>query len=163
LLRGSWTKVERLSTENGAHLETRKLDVTASVIGALFNCHPHTTPLKLYVGKRGTEFPEVDNKVMRRGRWLEPAIAAAAAEKMPDHRFEFPRVYLRDSDLRLGATPDLFAHGDPRGLCVLQAKSIAPSVFHREWMEVRSPPGSHFRMPPSAYSPSKLTASRRSA
>ena len=62
-------------TSRDEWLEWRKQDVTASSIGALFNCHPYTTALRLYAEKRGTDFLVEDNKAMRRGRWLEPAVA----------------------------------------------------------------------------------------
>ena len=112
----------------------RRQDITASVIGALFGAHPYVTSLKIYAEKRGVEFDEQDNKVMRRGRWLEPAVGKAVSELRPDWQLEAPNVYLRDPELRLGATPDFLIHGDPRGLGVLQTKTVAPSVYARDWL-----------------------------
>ena len=43
--------------------------------------------------------------------------------------------YYRDPELRLGATPDFFIHGDPRGLGVLQTKTAAPHVYERDWAD----------------------------
>ena len=114
-------------------LERRKQDITASSVGALFNCHPYVTPLRLYAEKRGTEFLVEDNNAMRRGRWMEPAVAKAVMELRPDWRLEQATQYLRDPELHLGATPDFIIHGDPRGLGNLQAKTVAPSVYAREW------------------------------
>jgi len=126
--------IERLKiTSREEWLGWRKRDVTASQIGALFNCHPYVTPLRLYAEQRGTEFVVEDNNAMRRGRWLEPAIAKAVEEVRPEWKLEQAAHYLRDSDLRIGATPDFYIHGDPRGLGILQAKSVAPSVYAREW------------------------------
>jgi predicted phage-related endonuclease len=115
-------------------LEWRKQDVTASRVGALFGAHPYETALRLYAEKRGVEFPNVDNKTMRRGRWLEPAVATAVEEERPDWKLRAPKVYLRDPELRLGATPDFYIDGDPRGLGVLQCKTVAPSVYARDWL-----------------------------
>jgi predicted phage-related endonuclease len=114
-------------------LQWRKQDVTASRVGALFGVHPYETALRLYAEKRGVEFPDADNKTMRRGRWLEPAVATAVEEERPQWQLRAPKVYLRDPDLRLGCTPDYFIDGDPRGLGVLQAKTVAPSVYARDW------------------------------
>src|SRR5580765_176161 len=126
--------IERRSiTSKEVWLEWRKQDVTASVVGALFNCHDYTTPLRLYAEKRGTEFIHQDNLAMRRGRWLEPAVAKAVEELRPDWTLEPARHYLRDPELRLGATPDFYIHGDPRGLGILEAKTVAPSVYTRDW------------------------------
>jgi predicted phage-related endonuclease len=115
-------------------LEWRKQDVTASRVGALFGAHPYETALRLYAEKRGVEFPDADNKTMRRGRWLEPAVATAVEEERPQWKLRAPKVYLRDPDLRLGCTPDFYIDGDPRGLGVLQCKTVAPSVYARDWL-----------------------------
>jgi predicted phage-related endonuclease len=116
-------------------LSWRKRDVTASWIGALFGVDPSPkkTALRLYASKRGTEFVEEDNKIMRRGRWLEPAVAEAVRELRPGWRLVAPKLYFRDDQQRLGCTPDFFIEGDERGLGVLQAKTVAPSVYAREW------------------------------
>ena len=120
-------------TDREQWLQWRRQDVTASRVGALFGVHPYETALRLYAEKRGVMFDEIDNKTMRRGRWLEPAVAKAVEELRPDWKLEAPNVYLRDPEIRLGATPDFFIHGDPRGLGVLQCKTVAPSVYIRDW------------------------------
>jgi predicted phage-related endonuclease len=119
-------------------LEWRKPDITASTIGALFNCHPYTTALKLYAEKRGTEFPFEDNAAMRRGRWLEPAVAKAVQELRPEWQIEAAHEYIRDPYLRLGCTPDFYLSttsslGVVRG--ILQTKTVAPSVYARDWAD----------------------------
>ena len=130
-------EIERRSiTDRAQWLEWRSQDVTASVVGALprFACHPYVTPLRLFVEKSGVEFPEQDNRVLRRGRWLEPAVAKAVSELRPEWTLQAPEVYLRAPRHRLGATPDYYILGDPRGLGVLQCKSVAPSVYARDWL-----------------------------
>jgi len=120
-------------------LTVRAPHVTASVTPALFHCHPHhLTELRLYAQHRGVEFntkadEEEEDPVLRRGRWLEPATAKAVEERRPEWRIEKATDYFCDPDRRLGATPDFFIHGDPRGLGVLQTKSVARSVWTREW------------------------------
>jgi predicted phage-related endonuclease len=123
-------------------LEWRKQDVTASTVAALFGQHPYTTALHLYLEKRGVEFPrrDRDDRVLRRGRWLEPAVAKAVSENRPKWKLEPAGVYLRDPELQLGATPDFFIHGDERGLGVLQTKTVAPGFFEKNWDEGREPP-----------------------
>lgn len=116
-------------------LALRRPDVTASVIGALFGAHPYTTPLKLYLMHSGVEFDESDDPVKRRGRIMEPAVRAAVAEERPDWQIEPCQFYYRETDLRLGASPDFLIHGDPRGLGVLQTKTAAPHIFERDWEE----------------------------
>jgi predicted phage-related endonuclease len=124
----------RTILERSEWLAWRRHDITASATGALFGTHPYRTALRLHLEKRGVTFPDAaDDPVKRRGRWLEPAVARAAAEERPDWTIVPAGVYLRDPELRLGATPDFFIRGDPRGLGVLQAKSVAPAPFEREW------------------------------
>jgi predicted phage-related endonuclease len=126
---------QRTITDRSEWLRWRKADVTASVVGALFGAHPYVTALRLYAEKRGTEFVDLDddNKTLRRGRWLEPAVAKAVAELMPQWTIAPAEVYLRDGELRLGCTPDFYIAGDARGLGILQCKTCAPSVYARDW------------------------------
>lgn len=126
-------------TDRESWLEMRKRDVTASVIGALFGLHPYETPLGLFVEKSGVEMPEIDNAVLRRGRLLEGAVAQAVAEERPTWKITKATEYLRDPKARIGATPDFYIAGDPRGCGVMQAKTVAPSVYRKEWTE-DSPP-----------------------
>jgi|SRR5262245_245185 len=128
----------RAITDREQWKQWRRADITASTIGALFGVHPYTTALKLYVEKRGVEFPETDNEVMRRGRWLEPAVIEAVRERRPEWTLEKSNVYLRDPEKRLGATPDYSIH-DVRGRGILQAKSCAPFIFERDWSPEEPP------------------------
>jgi predicted phage-related endonuclease len=126
-------------TSNEEWLERRKRHVTASVVGGLFGCHPYTSALRLYVEKSGVELPAPASSVLRRGRLLEPAVAAAVAEEHPEWRLEKCREYYFDDDVKIGATPDFLIHNDPRGLGVLQTKTAAPSVFLRDWSDTDPP------------------------
>jgi putative phage-type endonuclease len=131
---------ERAITNREEWLSWRRGFVGASNIGALFGIHPYTTALRMYAEKRGVEFVEKENSVMRRGQILEPAVAKAVRGKHPEWTLREPNVYLIDHENRLAATPDFYIDGDPRGLGVLQCKTFAPSVFHRDWNEGREPP-----------------------
>jgi predicted phage-related endonuclease len=128
--------VERIAIGDKAQwLARRKFDITASSVGAVFACHPHLTPLSLFVRKQGlVELPEEpDSGPMRRGRILEHSIPAAVAEQRPEWQLEKYTDYFRDDACGLGATPDFAIFGDPRGRGILQAKTSIPSVFEREW------------------------------
>jgi predicted phage-related endonuclease len=115
-------------------LELRRQDVTASRVGALFQVHPYETALRLYAQMTGTEFEDKpENKVMRRGRWLERVVGDAVTEVRPEWSVTPVGAYYRDPDRRLGATPDFWILNDPRGRGVLQAKSAAPSIFNSEY------------------------------
>jgi predicted phage-related endonuclease len=120
----------------------RKGDITASVVGALAGDHPYVTIGKLNAIHRGTVFPEKDrdDPFLRRGRWFEPVIPVAMSERRPDLTIKQPRIYVRDPDLRFGCTPDFFADGDPRGQGVVQAKTVLPHIFARDWNRGEDPP-----------------------
>ena len=94
-------------TSRDQWLARRKFDVTASVVGAVFGCHPYVTPLHLYVEKQGlVDLPERgDGGVLRRGRIYEPAVAAAVAEQRPDWQLEKCRDYFCDEATGIGASP----------------------------------------------------------
>lgn len=126
-------------TDRESWLKLRKQDVTASVVAALFGQHPYESALGVYAEKTGLDLPEIDNAVLRRGRLLEGAVAAAVAEEHPEWEIIKGTDYLRDPDLRLGATPDFYIMNDPRGLGILQAKTVAPSVFKKQWRDTGPP------------------------
>ena len=116
-------------------LDLRKHDVTASDVPAMLGADDYKSPLRLWHEKaRLIDLPEqAETGPMRRGRRHERTVAEIVAELRPDWRIEKANVYLRDTDIRLGCTPDYFIHDDPRGLGVLQIKTCTPSVFEREW------------------------------
>jgi predicted phage-related endonuclease len=116
-------------------LKWRKDFVTASQVPALFGCHPYLSALKLYLEKSGIEFEDKDSPVMRRGRWLEPAVGLAVADMCPNWQLAPAGEFFCDPETSIGATPDFFIHGDPRGLGVLQAKTATPDVYAREWAD----------------------------
>jgi predicted phage-related endonuclease len=101
--------------------------------GLFAEVHPYVTPLKLYWQHNGVDFPDEENAVMRRGRLMESAVATTVQDERPDWRLEKCNAYYRDPELRLGATPDYLILNDPRGLGVLQIKTVEWSVFDRYW------------------------------
>src|SRR5262249_8549517 len=71
---------------------------------------------------------------------MEVAVPVAVNEVHPEWQIEKCRHYYRDPELRLGATPDFLIHGDPRGLGVLQAKTVAPHIYERDWQDGKRTP-----------------------
>jgi predicted phage-related endonuclease len=47
--------------------------------------------------------------------------------------------YYRDPQARIGATPDYFIDGDPRGFGVLQCKTVSSSMFRKSWADDQPP------------------------
>lgn len=117
-----------------AHTALRKQFYTASIIGAVPGVHPYVSRLKLYMMKRGVDFnDDPDNPVFKRGRWFEPAVGTAVGEQRPEWTVEKCNTFYCDPDTLKGASPDFLIHGDPRGLGVLQAKTVAPHIYERDW------------------------------
>lgn len=122
-------------TDRDQWLNLRKADVTASAVGALFGLHPYATAYGLFQEKNGLDLDEPDSGVLRRGRLLEGAVALCVEEQHPEWKVEKATEYFRDPDVRIGCTPDFFVHGDPRGLGIIQAKTVAPVAFRNSWTE----------------------------
>lgn len=120
-------------------LQWRKQDVTASAVAALFGVHPYETALSLYKAKCGLELPETGGAMLEWRLILESAVAASVARQKPEWKIVKATEYLRDPDLRLGATPDFYIEGDPRGLGILQAKTSAPATFKQQWTDDTPP------------------------
>lgn len=126
-------------TDNETWLGWRKNDITASTIGALVGNHPYETALGLFVAKSGFELPPLDSDVLWRGLLYESAVAMAAGQKHPEWKITKANEYLRDPEARIGATPDFYVEGDPRGRMILQAKTVAPREFKANWTDDQPP------------------------
>jgi predicted phage-related endonuclease len=88
----------------------------------------------VWAEKTGLISPTEDNPTFRRGRWLEAAVIEALREERPTWDLRRAGVYLRDSAIRLGATPDAVAVDPARsGIGVLQCKTVRRDVFVRDW------------------------------
>ena len=114
-------------TDREEWLARRRLDVTASDVGAVFGLHPYKTPLQLWADKTGVGLDVAENAAMRRGRWLEDAVIAACRDHHPDWDIQKPGIYVRAPSYRLGCTPDAIANGK----IVIQCKTVAASTFSK--------------------------------
>jgi predicted phage-related endonuclease len=133
--------VERIPLPRGGGFPLERTeDVTASVIGALFDVHPWTTIFELYAKHRGAELPErKQTTVMERGVVLEPVVARMIKKRHRKWKITRNKFYFRDPEARIGATPDFFIEGDERGLGVLQTKTVASFNFRRDYTEENPP------------------------
>ncbi|WP_316172099.1 MULTISPECIES: YqaJ viral recombinase family protein [unclassified Bradyrhizobium] len=129
--------IERiLVTSREQWLAVRSRDVTASVVAALRpGLHPYTSRLKLYKQHTGFEFPPAEGVRLERGMLLEYAVAERVRQERPDWTIEPAGVYLRDAELRLGATPDFFITDEFGRRGILQTKISIPSVFEHAWKD----------------------------
>lgn len=117
-------------------LDWRKKNINGSEVGALFGCSPYVTPYALYAEKAGlADISAPDSDVLKRGRILEPAIAAAVSEERPGWKVSRSLEYLWCPETRLGCTPDFDVHCPERGLGVMQGKTVAKPVFDAEWQD----------------------------
>lgn len=129
--------VERWKITNREEwLGRRRANINGSEIGALFGCSPYLTPYALYADKAGlVDSSAPDNDVLRRGRILEPAIAAAVAEDRPDWKIQKSEDYLWSPEYRIGCTPDFDVHCPQRGLGVMQGKTVAKPEYEEKWQD----------------------------
>jgi hypothetical protein len=129
--------VERISIENrDAWLALRRQSINASEVATVCGQGAFGSLAELYAEKKGLRPPLVDSGVLRRGRWNEAAVFEALADERPEWQIARAKIYLRDRELRMGATPDGFALAPDRdGRGVIQAKTVSRSVFRRRWLE----------------------------
>jgi predicted phage-related endonuclease len=116
-------------------LAMRAMDLTASDVGAAVGVDPYKSRLGLYAEKTAMLMPQADNNAMRRGRWLEAAVLSAIREENPDWDVQPLGYYVRDPDLRLGATPDATAATDEIGLTNIQCKVVNRPSYNRDWVD----------------------------
>jgi predicted phage-related endonuclease len=77
--------------------------------------------------------PDPESSVIRRGNALEAVVAAEVGKLRPEWKISKATEYFRDPKARLGASPDFFIEGDPRGIGVLQTKTIGAWQFKKYW------------------------------
>jgi predicted phage-related endonuclease len=124
-------------------LALRSVVVGGSEAGALVGVHPYLTYYGLWARKRGKIPDAEDNPAMERGRKLEPVAIEVIRERHPELRITVPHEHYADQQFGIGVTPDLLAHDAERGEGVIQIKSVAPSVFRRDWLgdtDIATPP-----------------------
>lgn len=129
-------------TSRDQWLALRRNDVTASAAGALLGVHEYATAYGLWALKSGKieEDAEV-SPAMIRGMLLEPVALKLLQMQRPDWDFrwngtpgELDGHYWRDTDHRIGATPDCWATGPDGRHHIVQVKTIQASIFRRKWM-----------------------------
>ena len=128
-----------LPTDRENWLKLRRDFVTASVAGALLNCHPYTTAYQLWALKtRRIEESTEENEAMRRGRLLEPVAVQMLREERPTWTVDYraDNAFYCDRELRLGATPDAFAYRpDMDGRGIVQFKTSSEEAFRSGWLD----------------------------
>jgi predicted phage-related endonuclease len=135
-------------------LELRRQDVTASDVAIVCGEGAWGSLAQLYADKKGLSPPLTDSGVLKRGRWGEAAVFEALADERPEWELRRAKIYLRDSDLRLGCTPDGFALAPGRdGIGIVQAKTVSRSVFYQKWVQGDD----EFAIPPRHYMLQTLT------
>lgn len=126
----------------------RSKDITASVAGALIGEHDFWTVYKLWALKSGQLFEDFEETpAIKRGRLLEPVAVEMLREMQPTWKIQHNTgkavQYYRDTESRIGATPDVIAICPIRGQGIVQIKSVEKSTFRRKWLadnEVPEPP-----------------------
>lgn len=120
-------------------LSWRVADFTASDTGALFGLHPWRSLLKVWAEKSGLTVGGADSAILRRGRWGEAAVLEMLGDERPSWEIRRAKVYLRDSELRLGATPDAAAVDPEReGIGAIECKTASRSAFDK-WLDGQPP------------------------
>lgn len=121
-------------TSRDQWLDVRMRHITASDIGSICGVG-RRSPLAVWAEKTGRIDPIEDNKVMRKGRWFEPAIFEAIGEERPDWAVRRAKVFLSAGEHRLGATPDGVASvPGVDGVVIIQGKVVARPIFRETWL-----------------------------
>jgi len=114
-------------------LALRKNDITSTESPALFGLSPYSTLFELYHTKRGVDAGFPDNDRITWGQRLQDVIAAGIAS---DQGWTARRMdeYLRDPELRMGASYDFEVICPVRGKGVLEIKNVDSLIYKNEWI-----------------------------
>lgn len=137
--------IEIIHPSDEAHwLSLRKQDVTSTEVAALFGISPYITAFELWHRKHDNLDVEFDvNERMKWGTRLQDSIAQGIAD---DNAWKIRRMteYIRDPELRAGASFDFEFHslGDDEG--ILEIKNVDSLAFKDGWLvdgdDVQAPP-----------------------
>jgi putative phage-type endonuclease len=129
--------VERISiTPDYDWLGARPQFVNASEVATVCGVAPYGSAAQLFAEKKGLRPPQIDNAVMRRGRWGEASAFQALADMRPEWQLQRAAIHLIDRERRIAATPDGFAfRPDREGIGLVEAKTVARSVFRERWLD----------------------------
>lgn len=137
--------IEIIQPENeAAWLELRKKDITSTEVSSLFGISPYATSFETWHRKHDNlEISFEANERMIWGSRLQDSIAAGIFEDQGwvGHK---KTEYMRDSDLRMGASFDFeFMHIDGEGQ-LLEVKNVDSLAFKDGWIvdgeNVEAPP-----------------------
>jgi predicted phage-related endonuclease len=132
--------VARQIYDRAEWLEWRKPNINASEAAALYGpgIHPYTSAYQLWAERSGKLRSQAETKAMKRGNLLEDDAIELAREERPGWTIIPQRIYLSNSDWRIGATPDAYYFfwqdgvGSPR-LGNLQTKTVGKWAFEKFW------------------------------
>lgn len=129
--------IERIPIQSREQwLALRASDITASDVPAVCGEGLFGSPAKVWAEKRGLIGAAEMTEAMKRGLWGEAAVFEAIAWEYPAWEIRRAKVYMRDPDARLGATPDGAAvDPDRKGVGIVQAKVISAGMFQDKWLE----------------------------
>lgn len=118
-------------------LQRRQHDVTASDTAPVLGVHPNRTPAKVWAEKTGLIAPQPQTEFLEFRLAQEAAVVQMLKFRRPTWDIRRAGVYLRDPDLRYGATPDVVATDPEReGFGVVECKTAIRSVYERDWREI---------------------------
>ena len=121
-------------TDKQSWLENRLLDVTSTVVSALFNLNPYQTEFELYHQKKDKVVVNLeDTERLAWGRRLEDSIALEFADRNKFKVEQFD-VYMRDPDSRMGSSFDYkIVSGDEPA--ILEIKNVDALAYRKNWIE----------------------------
>lgn len=135
--------IEIITPESQQHwLSLRTMDITSTEVAALFGISPYSTMFETWHRKKEAIVVKLEeNERMKWGTRLQDAIATGIAE---DQGWKVRRMdeYIRDPDLRLGASFDFSieqwfanaAEGPESSKGLLEIKNVDAMIFKDGWL-----------------------------
>lgn len=117
----------------------RAPNIGASEAAAVMGAHDFLTPFGLWARKSGHLEALKDTAAMAAGRDLEPVVLKRLRRQMPQWDIVQPRLYYCDPDLRLAASPDLFARRSDGARGVVEIKTTSAESWQQRWQGPDAP------------------------
>lgn len=116
-------------------LALRVQDITSTEVPALFGLSPYSTEFQVWYQKQSGDIGEIaQTERMEIGLKLEEVIARTFAERA-GIKIRKLNQYIRDPDIRLGASFDFEIIKHPKGPGLLEVKNVDSLVYRNTWSE----------------------------
>lgn len=130
--------MKNTEADRDAWLQHRTNFINSTDASVLFGLSPYSTPFQLWHEKKEKTITEFDNDRMKAGRFLEPAIAKLALDKLGCNGTPH-KVYMADKESRIATSFDWKITSGKYKNWIMEIKNVDGYQFFQKWNDEEAP------------------------